>query len=843
MTNGAYISSNPHVTALTTQIHSPDLAQAFDSLLLLTGGPADLRCLLYIMKTLEHAFAGGARWPRHKPFSGWKRLSELVNANASTLEQKYPHLKPPPKVKHYADGKTELLNPMYGYIDQHPLWAMLCATHEAPDPRTQEEPDLRTPYASLQMQILYARWREAQHKADSKELPISEILSTTGGDRQMRVAVALAKAVRDLSTNKFSSLLANLEPSKAPDLFREHLENWTKSLESEFRPIFGAIFQHVVKERDARHNSPGNAAPRKTRRQSHSEHIEYSGDRIGLAIEHSDEDGFNSEAIYQLTVPTAPGDPDTDPETRNKEQHEFTSPLDAARKLGVHPAELGSQSGIHSKVPGAKSPGQAKQIARAHGRSTEINRSLMPWSSDRLSLRELQRTIIPTLKSAVESSDISLRDLKSAMLVALSIDSGRKMKDVIKLAVEPKLQMASFSYQPPSQKGGCGIWKWDAIGPDYDAGFEVPQGMQMDLAPLLRYPASRLATELVDKYRRMAKVRTVLFDPENDHVAEALRWIKRQSGWENVTPGKLAGLRWQALHEVSAGELASTCLILGLRAHLASVEMHYAVLEVTEAREKFDKSSEILWGERPAASGPLVPADPPVVGARAVPKISLVQQKVGALQSKSKEFFAIAPRTFDPQRHGNLLNDAVLYAVWHQFYCFATRAIRNAYQERSLFAHGHQLAILSDKDFEDHHKARLIWADKPLLKHMKAIEEQLEAIRLLLNDRRFPKNSPLYFLDDNRALRITPKTVAAQLGAEFPFEVNAPRKLMRFLVRKAGLSHEDAEVYMGHWWDAREPWSPFSSFDWPGYLKRLEAIIPDILDGLGFTWIPGEAAR
>lgn len=429
------------------------------------------------------------------------------------------------------------------------------------------------------------------------------------------------------------------------------------------------------------------------------------------------------------------------------------------------------------------------------------------------------------------------------MLVALSIDSGRQMKDVVQLAVEPKLQVASLSYQPPGQKGDCGIWKWDAIGPEYEAAFEVPQGMQMDLAPLLRYPASRVVTKLVNKYRKAAGVRTVLFDPEVDPVAEALGWMEQQSGWENVTAARLARLRWQALHEVTAGELASSCLILGLRAHLASVELHYSVLEVAEAREKFDKSSEILWGERPAEVGPLVAADPPVVGARGVPKISLVQQVVGRLQAASKEFHAISPRAFDPQLHANLLNQAVLYAVWHQFFCFATRAIQNAYQELSLFAEENQLSILSDKDFEDHHKARPIWADKRLLRHMGAIEDRLEAIRLRLNDRRFPSNSPLFFLDDNRALRITPRTVEEQLGAKFPFEVNAPRKLMRFLVRKAGLSHEDAEVFLGHWWDAREPWSPFSSFDWPGYLERLRAVIPAILDGLGFTWIPGEAAR
>lgn len=152
-------SSFPDLSALTS--NPAHLSAACGDLLLLTGGPADGSCLIYVTETLGRAFTGSARWPRHKPFAGWKDLAELVNANASTLEQKYPHLKPPPKIKHYADGKTELLNPMYGYIDKHPLWAMLCATHE--------NPDLRTDYALLQMQILYARWREAWHKADEQK--------------------------------------------------------------------------------------------------------------------------------------------------------------------------------------------------------------------------------------------------------------------------------------------------------------------------------------------------------------------------------------------------------------------------------------------------------------------------------------------------------------------------------------------------------------------------------------------------------------------------------------------------------------------------------------------------
>jgi hypothetical protein len=466
----------------------------------------------------------------------------------------------------------------------------------------------------------------------------------------------------------------------------------------------------------------------------------------------------------------------------------------------------------------------------------------MPWSSNRLSQRELERTIIPTLELVAHSSQVSLGDLKSATMVAISIDTGRQMEDVVELAIQKDRQSAPFSYQFPMRgKDGRGIWTWNAIGPEYDAASDVPRELQMDRAPALRYPASRLVTELMENYRAVAHFRTVPFAGKDDDVRETFRWIKRQKGWGDVTPSKLASLRWQSLHQVTHGELASSSLILGLKAHAASVEMHYAVLEVSEARQKFNASSSILWGENSESC--TISSEAAIVGARGFPKVHEVQQTIARLQKASRVFFGIDLRSFDPQQHARLLNDAVLYAVWHQFFCFATRAIRNAYQERSLFARRSQIAILSDKDFEDRHKTRLIWADRRLLQHMKSIEERLTAVRERLKNHRFPKDSPLFFLDDGkRALRITPKTVEDQLGAAFPFEVNAPRKLMRFLVRKAGLSHEDAEVFMGHWWDLREPWSPFSSFDWPRYLKRLETVIPDLLDRLGFTWIP-EGAR
>jgi hypothetical protein len=68
--------------------------------------------------------------------------------------------------------------------------------------------------------------------------------------------------------------------------------------------------------------------------------------------------------------------------------------------------------------------------------------------------------------------------------------------------------------------------------------------------------------------------------------------------------------------------------------------------------------------------------------------------------------------------------------------------------------------------------------------------------------------------------------------------VNSPRKVMRNLLRERGVSHEQAEAYMGHWSHGREPWSPYSSFDFERFLSTLEDTIPDCLKELGFKWFP-----
>ena len=158
----------------------------------------------------------------------------------------------------------------------------------------------------------------------------------------------------------------------------------------------------------------------------------------------------------------------------------------------------------------------------------------------------------------------------------------------------------------------------------------------------------------------------------------------------------------------------------------------------------------------------------------------------------------------------------MLYLLWHQFHSFGTRAINNAYQTRDVFTENEEfpIGILSDKDFLDGYKTRVILADPPLLDHMRAVERRLARIAKKLHLVSAVRKFPVWFLspDLKPVFPITPTEISTVFGDKFAFPSTA-RKIMRNLLRERHVSHEHAEAYMGHWSHGREPWSIYSSFD------------------------------
>jgi hypothetical protein len=323
-------------------------------------------------------------------------------------------------------------------------------------------------------------------------------------------------------------------------------------------------------------------------------------------------------------------------------------------------------------------------------------------------------------------------------------------------------------------------------------------------------------------------------------------WIKKRDPEQRITLNRLSHLRWNELHRITGGERAIACLVLGVPRTPVAVELHYALLGSREAARLFEESSRGIWGEESAAG--TGQADQPdrdaYAGCRAFPTREAVKETVRWLRNGSRHFFGIDPGNFSASKHRLFLDRAVLYLLWHQFHAFGTRAINNAYQTREDFtkSKGLSIGILSDKDFANGYKTRLILADKVLLGHMCAVEKRLARIARKLHVVGAVRKFPVWFLgkDSKPVLPITPTDISTVFGDRFAFPVNTPRKVMRNLLRERHVSHEHAEAYMGHWSHGREPWSPYSSFDFGEFVTTLKNTIPECLTELGFTWFPTE---
>jgi hypothetical protein len=226
-------------------------------------------------------------------------------------------------------------------------------------------------------------------------------------------------------------------------------------------------------------------------------------------------------------------------------------------------------------------------------------------------------------------------------------------------------------------------------------------------------------------------------------------------------------------------------------------------------------------------------------GSRAFPDLNTVREAIQTIKESAMQLARVDLRADLPGGFVEMFNRSVLYLAWHQFYAIATRGIRLPYISLSDVCEDSGVATLTDKDTGTGYKTRLVWLSPALLDHMRQTEPLIEQVREQLEVDWDRELSPIFFLgEDKQAIEIRPKSIEDLSRDFFPFPSNTPRRVMRFLLRDAGLSSEMVEVYMGHWLERREPWGKWSSLDYGEYLDNLRVRIPKILAGLGFECPP-----
>jgi hypothetical protein len=242
------------------------------------------------------------------------------------------------------------------------------------------------------------------------------------------------------------------------------------------------------------------------------------------------------------------------------------------------------------------------------------------------------------------------------------------------------------------------------------------------------------------------------------------------------------------------------------------------------------KVSEIDWNAPEA-----------FIGSSAFPTLSCVQEAVG----KTREAFTQFTKCKKQDRflYWNL---ASLHVLWHQQFAIGMRCSRRLYIQLSEVSES-GLATLSDKDYKNGYKTRLVWLPPSLRLQMKELEKHAYYIvrdrGTIGRPRHRPFSEPAFLSDPaekaNKPIEIVSRDTIRRISNDFlPFPVNTPRRVMRYMLRSRGLSPDYVDAFMGHWRERREPWGRWSSFDYRDYLERIQALVPALLQDLGFESEP-----
>jgi hypothetical protein len=224
------------------------------------------------------------------------------------------------------------------------------------------------------------------------------------------------------------------------------------------------------------------------------------------------------------------------------------------------------------------------------------------------------------------------------------------------------------------------------------------------------------------------------------------------------------------------------------------------------------------------------------IGCRAFPTLDCVRQAIAITGDAFRAFAGRSSGWFDHW------NRAVLHVIWHQQFAIGARSSRQIYIAPSAFNTESGLARLSDKDNKNGYKSRLVWMPPALVWQMRELEKAHVVIipGTVGRPRRLPLGEITFVSDRSRDLleSVSREGIIRVSREFFPFPVNTPRRVMRYLLKNRGLSPEYVDVFMGHWRERREPWGKWSSLDYSDYLACLRQLVPEILSDLGFGTRP-----
>jgi hypothetical protein len=798
---------------------------AFRDLCMLFKAPPYLNVFFLVVRNVEYMLRVlPAEWSARDIFPGWREMAAWAIKNQDHLIKLAGEtLKEHPRIKNVL-GADVTVHPMQGSgLSQFPIYSAMCNTHELPEQREN--------YALLQAQLLVARREELRENAAHNSRAYIDLYESHAepGDfaRHVRQADAAARAVREISLGIYGPMLAFMQPERTAESFAVSLPKPGDELPEIL--FLRKRLEHI------RHYCGLMTSPRPNGTRVYGEsygggagvhgYIEYSNIRFGIEYTNGDPDDPCLDLSQQELI------------------REHSVDREVALAHDIDPGETALGAGFILQGDSQQTGSTPCKFALARTRMPliEIDKDRMRWSARHLQPKEIAGTLLQKLVATAKAAcfgQVDAVELENCALIAVCMETSRPLKLAVTLRADRILE-GDFLFVP-SNREDVSQWCWKAIEPLYKQERPPVAGKEVIRNPHLCYPVHATANLLLRQLqRRLPGSQPELFrEPLEVYEKRLKTWLRKLDPTGRLTIGKISNLKWLLLSQASAGDIAEASLVLGQPHPMARVPLFYSLLSVDDAGELFQKATLALWGEVWSAktSGASKTSDLVLyTGSRSCPDQKTARAAIRITKKSAMQFARMDLRADLPGDFVVIFNRAVLYLLWHQFYAIGTRGIRLPYIPLAEVCSSSGVATLADKDSGNGYKTRLVWMPPGLLEHMRQAEPLVDQVRGRLQLDWNRELSPLFFLDDDmRAIEIRPKSIEDLSREFFPFPSNTPRRVMRFLLRNAGLSSEMVEVFMGHWLERREPWAKWSSLDYSEYLENLRIHIPNVLDELGF---------
>jgi len=563
-----------------------------------------------------------------------------------------------------------------------------------------------------------------------------------------------------------------------------------------------------------------------------------------------------TQSFKRKTIDTKP-DPDSNDGRLSARCYQVLSIKNTTEKeiteTGCLPDEFSGRSEVVQAEFKGDDPVQGRtlrqHIVRTKGLANHISMSnqMLPTRWDSLSRNEIGIFLQEVKLYLKHGTEVFKRDLPKPELAAILMTIfwlSRPLEEICAMRLETSSRGEELAYvYRKNRKKEHSYWQ---INGDllktyqslrdklYDLSCQVEPCYSMPLHPEIE---TIMDTYALDVLSRAPVARPSMLFPREPgiYLSEIKKFLSmvNEKNRCRLTIKKLEIAFFEYISHSRESDISRAILITGRNHQLGATALHYTSLPI----KKLQKTCLTVFYDlcfdlnRAQSQGLLLPdfklpdKIAAFVGSTVCPTQKTVKDLALSLIKRLDASRRQYDMTFD--RLCMVHNDMTVYTLCMLGFATGYRAVRNPILNNDQIDRTTGLAVISDKDYEDHYNSRLVWIPPDCIEqldnfHLHCLRMRNDLLQLNPQLReQLPECDEFFIFKKNGLKDIfveAPKSISGFLqknvlidGNQYLLPLNANRHYLRSNLIQKKCPPDMVNCFMGHWELGEEPWSGFSS--------------------------------